>query len=177
MHPIDHSVFVIHQLTSPSSTIQVLRDFKKTHPGFLPTIPDMLSKTTATMCNTRVPSDASLEDRQILATWCAENIRHHLMMLQTIFPEILQPSRLRGTVIGLMYLMRYGIIVKDVVVLPKLPILHNTLPLETHLPHLFGMKGKVITETENTVKQVLKNLSINDLLMYGSAQNRNTLGV
>ena len=97
------------------------------------------------------------------------------MMLHTIFPEIVQQSRLQGTVIGLMYLMRFGIIVKDIVVLPRLPTLHNTLPLETHLIQMFGMKGKVITETENTVQQVLKNLSINKLVMYGSAQNRNPL--
>ena len=135
----------------------------------------MFSKTIVAMGNTRVPSHAILEDRQVLATWCAENIRHHLMMLHVIFPEIVQQSRLRGTVIGLMYLMRYGIIVKDIVVLPRLTALHNTLPLETHLFHMFGMKGKVITETENTVKQVLKNLSINELVMYGSAQNRNPL--
>jgi hypothetical protein len=60
-------------------------------------------------------------------------------------------------------------------VLPRLRALHSILPLETHLFHMFGMKGKVITETENTVKQVLKNLSINELVMYGSAQNRNPL--
>jgi RNase P/RNase MRP subunit p29 len=61
------------------------------------------------------------------------------------------------------------------VVLPKLQMLHATLPLETHLPSMFGMKGKVITETENTIKQVLKNLSINELVVYGTPQNRNPL--
>jgi len=95
-------------------------------------------------------------------------------MLQTNFPDILQQSRLRGTVIGLMYLMRHGIIVKGVVVLPRLHMLHNTLPLETHL-HFFGMKAKVITETENTVKQVLKHLSIQELAVYGTPQTRNPL--
>jgi hypothetical protein len=85
--------------------IQVLRDFKKTTPGFLPVIPDIFNRTVVLMGNTRVPSLASLEDRQILATWCVENIRHHLMMLRVIYPEIVQHSRLRGTVIGLMYLM------------------------------------------------------------------------
>lgn len=162
-------------LTTAFLTVQVLRDFKRHTPGFLPIIPDMFNRTLVAMGNTRVPSRTSLPDRQILANWCTENIRHHLMMLHTIFPEIVQQSRLQGTVIGLMYLMRFGIIVKDIVVLPRLPTLHNTLPLETHLIQMFGMKGKVITETENTVKQVLKNLSINELVMYGSAQNRNPL--
>jgi hypothetical protein len=97
-------------------------------------------------------------------------------MLRVIYPEIVQHSRLRGTVIGLMYLMRYGIIVKDVVVLPRLTALHSTLPLESHLQNVFATKGKVITETENTVKQVLKNLSINELQTYGSAQDKNPLG-
>jgi hypothetical protein len=69
--------------------------------------------------------------------------------------------------------MRHGIIVKDIVVLPRLKTLHDALPLETHLFHVFKIKGRVITETENTIKQVLKNLSITELLMYGSACNKN----
>jgi hypothetical protein len=158
-----------------SSLTKVLRDFKKNTPGVLPTIPDIYSKTVASMGNTRVPLEGCLEDRSVLASWCTEKIRHHLMILQCNFPEIIQPSRMRGTVVGLMYLMRCGIIVKGIVVLPRLDILHDILPLETHLPHMFGIKGKVITETENTVKQVLKNMSVNELVIYGMPQGNTAL--
>jgi hypothetical protein len=60
-------------------------------------------------------------------------------------------------------------------VLPRLHILHNTLPLETHLSHVFSIRGKVITETENMVKQVLKSLSPSELVVYGTPQNTNPL--
>jgi hypothetical protein len=154
-----------------SALTKVLRDFKRNNPGTLPIIPDMYSMTWSTMGNTRIPADTCIEDRQILATWCADNIRHHLMMLQGNFPDAIQPNRLQGMVVGLIYLMRCGIIVKGIVVLPRLQMLSNTLPLESHLPHLFGIKGKVITETENMVKQILKSLSSHELVVYGMPQN------
>jgi hypothetical protein len=158
-----------------NSMTKVLRDFKRKSPGLLPIIPDVYSRTISSMGNTRVPPDTCIQDRTKLASWCTDNIRHHLLILYSNFPEIIQMSRLRGTVVGLMYLMRCGIIVKGIVVLPKLHMLYNMLPLETHLPTLFGVKGKVITETENTVKQVLKRLSTKELAMYGAAQNKNPL--
>jgi hypothetical protein len=154
-----------------NSVIKVLREFKRKCPGQLPIIPDMYSGTIHMMCNTRVPPNVCIEDREILATWCSDNIRHHLMMLAGNFPDIIHASRLRGTVVGLMYLMRCGIIVRGIVVLPRLAILNTILPLETHLPHIFKIKGKVITETENTVKHVLKSFSVNELVVYGMPQN------
>jgi hypothetical protein len=158
-----------------SSSTKVLRDFKRSNPGLLPIIPDMYTTTLSTMGSTRIPSSMCLEDRQIVAQWCSQNIRHHLMMLQCNFPDIVQANRTKGMVVGLMYLMRGGIIVKGIVVLPRLDILHSILPLETHLLHIFGIKGKVITETENLVKQVLKSLSPNELVVYGTPQNHNPL--
>jgi hypothetical protein len=155
------------------SFTKVLKDFKKTRPGHLPIIPDMYIQNLQSMGNTRVPSDADVHQRKVLSARCSENIRHHIMMMKHRFPEIIGNNRIRGTVVGLLYLMRHGIIVKGVVVLPRLQILHDMLPLETHLPHIFKIKGKVITETENIVKQVLKGLSPNELGVYGTPQNMN----
>jgi hypothetical protein len=174
----EHSNHVEHERYASkwsAASTKVLREFKRTNPGILPIIPDMYSRTLSTMGNTRIPPDTTLEDRKILGSWCAENIRHHLMMLHTNFPDVIQHSRLRGVVVGLMYLMRCGIVVKGIVVLQRLHILHNTLPLETHLSHMFAIKGKVITETENMVKQVLKSLSPSELVVYGTPQNTNPL--
>lgn len=56
-----------------------------------------------------------------------------------------------------------------VVVLPKIDRLQQVLPIESHLPGMFGIKGKCITETENIVKIVLRSASRADLEEYGVA--------
>jgi hypothetical protein len=155
-----------------TSFIKTLRQFKKLNPGLLPIIPDIYKETLILLGNTRTPCNMCMEDREVLAKWCSQYIRQHLMMLQNNFPDIIQSSRLRGTIVGLMYLMRSGIVAKGVVVLPRLPVLQIILPLETHLLYKFGIKGKVITETENTVKQLLKNISTAELVSYSSTNTR-----
>jgi hypothetical protein len=167
-HIIEQERYLVKWL---NSFTKIARDFKKQNPGILPIIPDLYTKTLTVMGNTRIPPDISITDRTTLASWCTEKIRHHLMILHTNFPDIIQVSRIQGIVVGLMYLMRCGIIVKGVVVLPRLQLLHDVLPLETHLNQMFNIKGKVITETENTIKQVLKSLSTNELIAYSTPRN------
>ena len=43
-----------------------------------------------------------------------------------------------------------------VVVLPRLSILGKILPLESFLEQIFGIKAKIITESENLSKNVLR---------------------
>jgi RNase P/RNase MRP subunit p29 len=56
-----------------------------------------------------------------------------------------------------------------VVVLPKLHRLREILPIESHLQTIFGVKGKCITETENTVKAVMRSVDRESLKGFGVA--------
>ena len=53
---------------------------------------------------------------------------------------VVTDAKLKNTTIGLLYMMRQGIVVHDMVVLPKLPRLETLLPLENHLDLFFGVK-------------------------------------
>lgn len=63
-----------------------------------------------------------------------------------------------------------GIVVHDMVVLPRLPRLEALLPLENHLDLFFGVKAKCITETENVVKIILRSISKQQLIDAGVAR-------
>lgn len=76
-------------------------------------------------------------------------------------------AKLKTTTIGLLYMMRQGIVVHDMVVLPKLPQLESLLPLENHLDLFFGVKAKCITETENVVKIILRSVTKQQLIDAG----------
>lgn len=169
---VEHARYVSKGSTSLS---KVLRGFKKSCPNTLPIVPDILSQTIEIMRGFRAPSCHSLEERQKLGKWCVDTIRHHLLMLQANFPGIVAPHRINGMVVGLLYLMRYGIVVKSIVVLPILNLLCEVLPMENHLGIFFNVKGKIITETENVVKMALKTLSTNELMVYGTPQSMNQL--
>jgi hypothetical protein len=67
-------------------------------------------------------------------------------------------------------MIRQGIIVHELVVLPRLPNLDAVLPLESHLDVFFGVKAKCITETENVVKIILRNVTKQQLIDAGVAR-------
>ena len=48
-------------------------------------------------------------------------------------------------------------------------VLEQILPLENHLGVLFGVRAKCITETENVVKIILRNISKQQLVNAGIA--------
>lgn len=48
-------------------------------------------------------------------------------------------------------------------------VLESILPLENHLGMFFGVRAKCITETENVVKIILRNISKQQLVNAGIA--------
>lgn len=75
------------------------------------------------------------EDKALLATrerichWCCDAIHKHLCLMNSVCEGIITEGRLQNVTIGLLYLLRTGIVVHDMVVLPRLPILDTMLPL------------------------------------------------
>ena len=62
-------------------------------------------------------------------------------------------------VIGLIYMLRHGLVMYDTLhVIPRIPALRKLLPMETSLKAHFKVPCKIITETENTVKNALKKM-------------------
>jgi hypothetical protein len=121
--------------------------------------------------NARIPRvDASDEERKLVSSWCAGAIHKHICLINGICRGVITDAKLRSTVIGLLYMIRQGIIVHELVVLPRLPGLSALLPLESHLDTTFNVKAKCITETENVVKIILRNVTKQQLIEAGVAR-------
>lgn len=102
--------------------------------------------------------------------WCVDTIHRHLCLMDSMCSGIISETRLQNSTVGLLYLLRNGIIVHDIVVLPKLQILETVLPLESHLQAFFSIKAKCITETENVIKIILRHVTKQQLMGTGVAQ-------
>jgi hypothetical protein len=59
-------------------------------------------------------------------------------------------------VIGMLYLMKSGLCVKNVYWLPQIHALQRHLPHENSLEKMFSMSIKLICETENEIKMLLR---------------------
>ena len=60
-------------------------------------------------------------------------------------------------IVGVLYLMRQGLVFEGVTWLPKIPSLHLCLPQENTLSKVFKISNKVICETENDIKSMLRH--------------------
>ena len=105
-----------------------------------------------------------------MGRWCADTIHRHLSLMNSMCNGIITEARLQNLAVGVLYLLRNGIIVHETVVLPKLPVLDLLLPSESQLFTFFGVRAKCITETENIIKIILRNVSKQQLINAGVAQ-------
>jgi hypothetical protein len=69
-------------------------------------------------------------------------------------------------IIGLFYLLRSGLVHRSITILPRCRSLAHLLPPENYI-NQFGVKSKIITETENIVKCHLRTLSDSDIKDIG----------
>jgi hypothetical protein len=113
---------------------------------------------------------ATLSERQRICEWCVDMIYRHMRLMNAMCKGVITEAKLRSAAIGLLYMLRQGIVVHELVVLPKLRRLENILPLENHLDVLFGVRAKCITETENVVKIILRSVTKQQLLDAGVAE-------
>lgn len=96
----------------------------------------------------------------IVITFCGR-----FFLLSKSVPSV---NKLHGFIIGILYLMRNGLRMHDCIeLLPPYPILHNILPVETQIKRIFRMSTKIMTETENTIKRNLKQVSREQLRNVG----------
>lgn len=99
--------------------------------------------------------DASVLDALTLR--CRDAIAYFLWRFLDALPAAIPAIKMRGFVVGLLYLMRSGICLCDSVeILPRVSELAEALPLENQLQPCFRLSTKIITEAENTIKHTLR---------------------
>lgn len=105
--------------------------------------------------------------RGLITSRCSHYIRRFLNMLSQRFGVAMSTVKKGTLVIGTLYLMRMGIYMHNVILLPRVPQLQLLLPIETHLKSYFKVKCKSITEVENLIKMCIRGLTVNDIDKMG----------
>lgn len=70
----------------------------------------------------------------------------------------IRPSEVSSLMIGLLYLLRHGVYVHGLVILPQISDLRLILPNTMHLERVYKVKAKTLTEVENRVKFTLRQM-------------------
>lgn len=146
-----------------NSLYRFLRLHKMESPGVAPNLCKAACNMVQTTGKIRVIEDMSLDNTRHTVEACASPITKTILMINQVCPGAVPEIRIRHFTFGLLYLMRNGVIMNGVVVLPKFSWLTDILPQENSLGTVFGVKSKCITETENLVKSTLRNIGAEKL--------------
>jgi len=114
---------------------------------------ELCTLTAQAMANIRSPVLLDPYEAKCLASACVERIdffcRAFLDTLRCTPPSL----KLHGFVVGLLYLMRNGLVLcGNVEIVPRLEELSLSLPSENHIKVVFKMSTKIMTEVENFIK-------------------------
>ena len=125
-----------------------------------PDVLGMFAQTRFVMGSLRVP--CRLHDQRAfddLAQACVVAILGFTGNFKKVLMPHVPPAKIDHFVIGLIYLLRSGIVMFDTMqVVPRIPALRKLLPMETCLKAHFRIPCKIITEVENITKVALKSL-------------------
>jgi hypothetical protein len=162
----------IHRVEDKAVTAfaRVAKGFKLE--GRPPCIIEMLSHTRFVLGSLRIPCKVTNQRMfDELARECVTAILHFTSCFRKVLMPNVPPAKLDHFVIGLIYLLRSGIVMFDTLqVVPRIPVLRRLLPMETSLKMHFKIPCKIITEVENITKITLKALDrreVGKLMMAG----------
>jgi hypothetical protein len=113
------------------------------------------------------PYDAA--KRQELANIASSNCVRVMCTLVQHFGMYMKSTENMEIAVGLLYLMRNGIKVGNILILPKIEQLHLFLPPENTLKTHFGIRSKYITDSENRAKHCLRQATEQQLRSAGFA--------
>lgn len=140
--------------------MKIMRDYKVQNPGKGPNMVVFATQLANISRNIRLCGlHFDYAHRLRVCSYCSMAISHFLRTLQQSCPHIFTAMKQDHLIVGLLYLMRVGLNVNGIVILPVLNILHSLLPLESLLLQFFGVKAKCITEVENVIKVNLRSLT------------------
>ena len=152
------------------SFLRILKEFKTNNPGKVPNIVEMVGRLMVRVEGIRLlKRDFELPLRTKVAAECTKAVSRLLTVFSTIYPDILQHVKREVLVTGIIYLMRTGLVLHDVTILPQIPELKDLLPLESYLFTHFKVKCTCITEIENVVKMHVRKLTGSQLKRFGVA--------
>jgi hypothetical protein len=141
------------------SFMKNVRSFKMRRRDNAPNVIVMISAIAADIENYRLPlmNDTSSLRRE-LANVCAHAIFKFTCSMTQSNAQFTLNLEAKTMIIGLLYLLRSGLVHRSITILPQYRSLTYLLPPENYI-NLFGVKSKIITETENIVKCHLRTLS------------------
>ena len=154
-----------HRQTKTNAVFtRLTRNFKLRHKPI--NIMELYTLTAQIVNLCRMPIQLTDDEAHAMATECSNAMNKFLYLFFTV--STLPVTKHKGFVVGLLYLMRYGVVLWDsVVIVPKIERLCSCLPSENLLNSLFKLSTKVITHSENLIKQGLGKLSRAKLLDMG----------
>jgi hypothetical protein len=112
----------------------------------------------------------SLDKRHECARLAAQSITMLICFMQTHCVNIPTCVKHGGIVVGMLYMMRTGVTIDNITVLPKIPALRNLLPLEQHLGTFFGIRAKIVTEAENVIKYNMRTIKHHSIALLAQTQ-------
>ena len=134
--------------------------------GKQPNLLEMFAETRFALGNLRVPGKLPQNQKDVkeLVCTCVMAIVNFTGNFRWVLLPFVPAVKLDLFVIGLIYMLRHGLVMYDTLhVIPRFPILRKLLPMETSLKVHFKVPCKIITETENTVKNALKKMDRKNL--------------
>jgi hypothetical protein len=136
--------------------------------GRSPNLISLATGTATALAATRIPVQLTREALTALAAECSAKIMKFCCRFLELVQSLIPMVKMRGFVVGVLYLMRTGLCLCDSVeVLPCVPELRGALPLESQLPGRFRLSTKIITEAENNVKLALRGHAQKELEEMG----------
>jgi hypothetical protein len=104
------------------------------------------------------------ETRGEIAVVCARIITTFINNAHTIIKNFMYNVSPTTFVIGVLYLLRAGLVAQHIIILPEMKILSHILPSENLLYEFFQVKCKCITEVENIIKLQIRMLDVSQLI-------------
>lgn len=105
--------------------------------------------------------------RKLVSKHCVNCIRHVMGIACNRLGLAVKDSEMRNFVFGMVFLMRSGVNLGTVCLLPICKHLKNMLPSENNVGKYINFKAKYITDTENRFKYVFRKQSTAQLLDIG----------
>jgi len=131
-------------------------------------IVSIISDVMNQVSESRVPVILSHAHASELRSLCVRKIERFCKCFMEFLECKLPVVKMKGFVVGVLYLMRKGIVIHtNIVILDKIPILQSVLPIENQLNSLFDVSIKVITEVENVIKLSIKKAGRDRLIEMG----------
>lgn len=146
---------------------KVMREEKQLCRG-VPNLFKVMTLLAAKSQNIRIcPCEFDIDKRVPIAKSAAKSVTRLICALHNIYPTMFKLMRVDIIVVGLLYLMRSGLVLHGTTILPCIQDLNRLLPLESYLYPCFQIKCKTITEVENVVKMHIRSLNRTQLSNLG----------